>query len=64
MGEKIGLNDATKYLISKNIQTSHTTQQQKNKQPDWKMGRGPKLTGFPMKTQRWPTGTWKDVQHY
>ena len=58
MGEKIGLNDATKYLISKNIQTSHTTQQQKNKQPDWKMGRGPKQTSL-QRRQGWLVGTWK-----
>ena len=29
-------------LNFQNIQTAHTTQQQKNKQPDQKMGRGPK----------------------
>ena len=27
-----------------NIQIAHTTQQQKNKQPDWKMGQRPKQT--------------------
>ena len=28
-------------LNLQNIQTAHTIQQQKNKQPNWKMGRGP-----------------------
>ena len=31
-------------LNLQNIQTTHTTQQQKNKQPDWKMGRRHKQT--------------------
>ena len=38
--EKIFANDATDMgLISKNIQTAHTAQYQKNKQPNQKMGR-------------------------
>ena len=31
-------------LNLQNIQTTHITQQQKNKQPNWKMGRRPKQT--------------------
>ena len=45
--EKIVSNDATdKGLISQNIQTTYTNQQQKTQQPNWKMGRRPKWTFF------------------
>ena len=45
--EKIFANYITdKGLVSKNIQTSHTTQYQKNKQPNLKKGRRPEYTFF------------------
>ena len=40
-----------------NIQAAHTTQYQKNKQPNKKMGKRPK------QTYRWLGNTWKDAQH-
>ena len=41
--EKIIANETTdKGLISKNIQAAHTTQNQKNKQPNQKVGKRPK----------------------
>ena len=45
-----------------NIQSAHTTQYQKNKQPNQKVGKRPKQT-FIKKTYRWLTNTWKEAQH-
>jgi len=43
--EKIIANETTdKGLISKTIQAAHTTQNQKNKQPNQKVGKRPKKT--------------------
>ena len=41
------------------MQAAHTTQCQKNKQPNQKVGERPK-----QKTYRWLTNTWKDAQHH
>ena len=46
-----------------NIQAAHTTQYQKNKQPNWKVGKRPKQTFLQRRQHRWLTHTWKDVQH-
>ena len=47
------------------IQTAHITQyQKKTKQPNQKMGRGPKIDISWKKTYWWLTGTWKNVQHH
>ena len=45
-----------------NIQAAHTTQYQKNKQPNQKVGKRPKQT-FLQRRHRWLTNTWKDAQH-
>ena len=42
--EKIFANDATDKINFQNMQIAHTTQYQKNKQPNQKMGRRPKQT--------------------
>ena len=50
-------------LNLQNIQTTHTTQQQKNKQPNWKIGRRPKQTFL----QRYTDGQQaheKNVSHH
>ena len=46
-----------------NIQAAHTTQCQKNKQPNQKVGKRPIIDISPKKTYRWLTNTWKDAQH-
>ena len=46
-----------------NIQATHTTQCQENKQPNQKAGKRPKQTFLQKKTYRWLTHTWKDAQH-
>ena len=45
-----------------NIQAAHTTQYQKNKQPNQKVGKRPKHIS-PKKSYRRLTNEWKDVQH-
>ena len=45
------------------IKAAHTTQYQKNKQPNQKVGKRPKQT-FLQRRHRWLTNTWKDAQHY
>ena len=45
-----------------NIQAAHTTQYQKNKQPNQKVGKRLKHIS-PKKTYRWLTNTWKGTQH-
>ena len=45
-----------------NMQLAHTTQCQKNKQPNQKVGKWPKQDIFP-KIYGWLTNTWKDAQH-
>ena len=44
-----------------NIQKAHTTQYQKNKQPNKKVGKRSKQTV--LQRHRWLTNTWKDAQH-
>ena len=56
MGEKICKRINQQGLNFQNIQTVHTTQCQKNKQHNQKMGRRPKQIA-PKKTYRWPKGT-------
>ena len=46
-----------------NIQAAHTTQCQKNKQPNQKVRRRPKQT-FLQRLYRWLTNTWKGAQHH
>ena len=45
-----------------NFTSLHTTQYQKNKQPNQKVGKRPKLTF--LQTYRWLTNTWKVAQHH
>ena len=45
-----------------NIKSAHTTQYQKNKQPNQKVGKRPKHIS-PKKTYRWLTNTRKDTQY-
>ena len=52
---------ATVHWVSKS--QTWLTAQTHNKQPNQKMGRGPKQT-FLQRRQRWPIDTWKDAQHY
>ena len=40
-----------------NIQAAHTTQCQKNKQPNQKVGKRPKQTFFSKMTYKWVTNT-------
>ena len=47
-----------------NTLTAYTTQYQKNKQPNQKMGRRPEYTFFPKKTYGWPTDTWQGAQYH
>ena len=44
-----------------NIQTTHKTQRQKDKQPSQKMD---EIDISPKETYRWLTGTWKDAQYH
>ena len=44
------------------IEAAHTTQYQKNKQPNQKVGERPKQT-YLQRRHRWLTNTWKDAQH-
>ena len=54
--EKTSANNVSgKDLNSQTIQRTHTTQHQLNKQSDFKM------SIFPKKIYRWPTGTGKDA---
>ena len=45
-----------------NIRAAHTTEYQKNKQLNQKVGKRPKQIS-PKKTYRWLTNTWRDAQH-
>ena len=45
------------------IQAVYTTQYQKNKQPNQKVGKKTLTDISPKKTYRWLTNTWKDAQH-
>ena len=47
-----------------NIQAVYTTQYQKSKQPNQKVGKGTWRYISPKKTYRSLTSTWKDAQHH
>ena len=50
-------------LNLQNKLTTHTTEQQQNKETNWKMGRRPKDIS-PKKIYWWPVGIWKDIQYH
>ena len=50
-------------INSQNIQAAHTTQCQKNRQPNKNVGERPKHISS-KKTYIWLTNTWKDAQHH
>ena len=59
MGENNSKGNNWQRINFQNTQEAHTTQCQKNKQPNQKVGERPK-----QKTYRWLTNTWKDAQHH
>ena len=61
MGENICKWSDLQGINFQNIQTAHTTQQQKK--PKKQTNKKPWIDISPNKTYRWPTGTWKNDQH-